>query len=733
MSTPGQPTHGNNPATTIINGHEVHLHDCNDAAHCPADCRQTNWIVVKFDRFVDYDFKQQLKQEHNLEVHDRLDSDDNTYLCKYTPPDLAPVNQLVAVSHLALYPTDAVAAADIETAPPAAENGSQGIHALSDDSGPTVTKLPYIISLHPNPEETPEQILRQLEALGAEHLDDEIVGDTIRVNLDPAVLPQAAAIDDVRAIENVLQHQPFTVRQRSILQFSDQASVASSKYKGKDQSVWVIDTGFDKGFDVRTKDKVHPAFKGRVLAAANSKGATDPADTHGHGTHVAGSVLGSLKAATGKDQTMYGISGSAPEAKLVSIALNFAKFPPVLDVLTQKVEDLGAPLTVNNSWGATWQGRQIPYTTANASIVDAVMWRNPSVCLVFAAGNDGEYVWNSDQKTQQQIGAYGAAKNCITVGASYSDHPVNGPEGYAYQPVDGTVHNTGEPVTFTSTGPTVEGRIKPDIVAPGAVVLSARSQGITPQNLKNTLSFGKPLSDDLLFMSGTSQATPAVTGCVAVLRGAWIQTVAKGDKTKAPTGALLKALLIHGAVDLVGTKFNYVSKLAKFDAGGNIIGTQPIGSTKVITMTAAPNAFQGYGRVDINNSLLPLTTAGAATGAGTLESTQKSVKGQKVKTVTIPRNAKTLTVTLAYTDVPGAALQNIITPYVVLTGPGSTHTPLPPTDPLGRTLVWKPSNVAKIVVPLTLTGPPATTADVYVDVQTAQANAPYALVWSCTV
>ena len=88
-------------------------------------------------------------------------------------------------------------------------------------------------------------------------------------------------------------------------------------------------------------------------------------------------------------------------------------------------------------------------------------------------------------------------------------------------------------------------------------------------------------------MAGTSQATPAVTGCVAILRGAF-----RAQQSKTPTGALLKALIVHGAVDLVGTQFTVVSRRSS--------GSQ---SSQQYQMTPAPNPFQGFGLVDINNSL----------------------------------------------------------------------------------------------------------------------------------
>jgi hypothetical protein len=72
--------------------------------------------------------------------------------------------------------------------------------------------------------------------------------------------------------------------------------------------VAVADTGFDTG----SRINVHPAFKGRVkkLYGLGRPGISD--DPHGHGTHVAGSVLGD-----GVSATEGNIRGTAPKARLV--------------------------------------------------------------------------------------------------------------------------------------------------------------------------------------------------------------------------------------------------------------------------------------------------------------------------------------------------------------------------------------------------------------------------------
>ena len=89
----------------------------------------------------------------------------------------------------------------------------------------------------------------------------------------------------------------------------------------------------------------------------------------------------------------------------------------------------------------------------------------------------------------------------------------------------------------------VQARSTEPVVAPGASILSTLSRAVKKASTDYGIS-----SDKLFYFSGgTSMATPLVAGCVAVLR-----EILRENGTPRPSAALIKALLINGAVELPG-------------------------------------------------------------------------------------------------------------------------------------------------------------------------------------
>lgn len=202
----------------------------------------------------------------------------------------------------------------------------------------------------------------------------------VRLTCDADDISRIEKLDAVRAIE---QHVPVTLYNnlaRGDLEIDSMGingeHAPKSQYEGKGQVIAVSDTGFDTG----SKTDTHLAFTGRVRAllpvGRKSTGQTN--DFQGHGTHVAGSVLGD-----GFSVEMGGkIRGSAPKAELVmqSLAMSSGHLSVPMnlwDLFTDPYLDHEARIATN-SWGPKWESvgyRQVGYDS-EANALDQFVWHN---------------------------------------------------------------------------------------------------------------------------------------------------------------------------------------------------------------------------------------------------------------------------------------------------------------------------------------------------------------------
>ncbi len=228
---------------------------------------------------------------------------------------------------------------------------------------------------------------------------------------------------------------------------------------GNGQIVGHSDSGLDNG---KNDNTLHSAFRGRVkkvFALGRPAPANDWSDRGGHGSHTAGSILGAGE-----------FPGIAPQAKLVhqsldDLAGSLSGIPTPLGKLFQPAYDEGARVH-SNSWGIPALDKQGNNVRGGEYLrgreVDAWSWNNGvprDMLIVFSAGNDGNGTMT--------VTAPGTGKNCLTVGASENLRPAGGNLG----------DNVNDLATFSSKGPTRENRIKPDVVAPGTWIASAKTQG----------------------------------------------------------------------------------------------------------------------------------------------------------------------------------------------------------------------------------------------------------------
>jgi hypothetical protein len=234
---------------------------------------------------------------------------------------------------------------------------------------------------------------------------------------------------------------------------------------------------------------------------------------------------------------------------------------------------------------------------------------NQELTVVFAAGNDGP--------GSGTIGSPGTAKNVIAVGAS---------ENVRQTGTDGCgVSNSGadsanDIISFSSRGPVNsaggDGRIKPDLVAPGTHI-----QGGVPQSNYDGSSACPgnqffPAGQTLYsWSSGTSQATPGVAGGATLVYQDFLN---KG--LGAPSPAMVKAYLMNSATYITGT-----------GAGGNL-----------------PSNSQGMGRMDLGRTF---------DGSPRILVDQTQLLGSTGQTYTatgsVASSAQPFRVTLAWTDAPG--------------------------------------------------------------------------------
>lgn len=376
----------------------------------------------------------------------------------------------------------------------------------------------------------------------------------IALTLEVSRIGDLLALDEVRWVEETPPPaQPFLDSVRTNIQ-AQALQEAPYGLSGAGVAVGVWDVGV-----VDT----HSDFAGR-LTIANPGG---PDGVRLHATHVAGIVGGS-----GSGSARWG--GYANQWRGVAPGVHIYSY----DTEQSASEHVGAIRTNHvvisqNSWGVTigsFFGNCDLYGdySFNAPEYDQIV--NGSafggrVSVVFAAGNgrkDGGAECTTD--VYFLIGPPGTAKNVITVGAINSDN------------------NTM--TAFSSWGPVQDGRLKPDLVAPGSQ--ASVDFGVTSTGTNNTYTV----------TSGTSMAAPAVSGAIALL----VEDFHSRYNGQDPLPSTVKGLLLHTAEDLgVGTtgcakgpdfasgygRLQAKAAVDHFRTGGFLVGQVLHGQTNSYTLT----------------------------------------------------------------------------------------------------------------------------------------------------
>ncbi|MGZ8899605.1 MAG: S8 family serine peptidase, partial [Limisphaerales bacterium] len=369
-------------------------------------------------------------------------------------------------------------------------------------------------------------------------------------------------------------------------------------FDGEGVTVAVADSGLNLG----EGEEMHPDLEGRVEAFFHYGNLLDASDENSHGTHVTGIIAGD--GASGETDEMgylYGL-GIAPKSRIVVQrlfdGLGGYEAPPSMAALTTDAVRSGAEIG-SNSWGEDTQGRYDVFAMEFDALVrdaDPATPGDQPYILEFSAGNSGP--------NERTIGSPAVAKNVIATGASQNERY----DFLIYAGMDGIAD-------FSSRGPCEDGRIKPDVSAPGTWIASLQSAGAGDENA------WMPISPLYQYQGGTSQAGPQVSGAAAV----FVQYYRETHNGATPSPALVKAALINSATDM-----------------DNSVSSAEGGTTFV------PNNDEGWGRVDLTQLI------GSERGYDFTDQTSLLRTGQTFeKRLFLASGDIPLKVTLAYTDVPG--------------------------------------------------------------------------------
>lgn len=537
----------------------------------------------------------------------------------------------------------------------------------------------WTVTVQTLPDADLDSLAKQVKALGgavqAQSAND--FAGYLRLSLPANHLPDVTALDEVLWVEPYFEPQLYNDVGGGTIMRASEVRTSLGLY-GSGQTVAVADTGLDVG---TTGTAMSDDFEGRIvegqaICAYFQGGRTTWNDFGGHGTHVAGSVLGSGQNSGSNPTThQYGgsFAGVAPESQLVFQSIDNAPGGSLecipMDLSTYvfgPAHDLGARVHTN-SWGGPTGDQENPYGGYDSlsQAADQAAWTYKNLLILYAAGNSGTDANADGVIDPDSLGSPGTAKNVLTVGASENVRldTTNawGGDDYPVPPINGdrVADNAAGMAAFSSRGPTDDGRIKPDVAAPGTNIISARSHD------PDAGTGWGVYDDDYLYMGGTSMSTPLTAGAAAVVRE-WLTRI---KSVANPSAALMKAVLVNGAADM---------------SPGQYTSPQEIPA-------ARPNNVTGWGRVDLVGSVDPpaprkvwfkdhttgLSTGGSveyalSIGASQMQGRGEGETGRQGDEET--HHPATPTPTPTPTSVPALPHHSITpAPFVAATGSGNIH------------------------------------------------------------
>jgi len=306
-------------------------------------------------------------------------------------------------------------------------------------------KIPVIIQFNTKPTNSH---INSLETLGAKIKYKYGIIDAVALSISSDLIEQISQMSFIKSVE--YDAETRIVLAQSALQIKANRVWLEHGIEGKNIRIAVLDTGIDNE---------HQDLQNVILEKDFTGEGTD--DEHGHGTHVASIIAGSGKSSAG----LY--KGIASKASLMDIKVLNKQGSGRLSDTIAGIEYA----VINNADVISMSlGAIIPCNGLDATSLASDVAVKKGIVVVVAAGNSGPLPGT--------IGSPGCAREVITVGA---------------------VDHLDKIAVFSSRGPTLDGRVKPDIVAPGVLITAAKSGG------------------GYTIMSGTSMSTPMVSGVVALI------------------------------------------------------------------------------------------------------------------------------------------------------------------------------------------------------------------------
>src|ERR1700693_586705 len=372
-------------------------------------------------------------------------------------------------------------------------NAASGRRPYTDEQPPVPAnkRRGRIAAMRKTGELATHRIAEDVEQDGTVILQTFWLTHSVHASANERQIEKAASRGDVKSLNSVKRELATCLDTSRALINADQVA-NNLGFNGAGISVAVIDTGIDAS---------HPALAAVVTNQIDLTGLGN-ADGFGHGTHCAGIVAS-------QDKTFTGI---APGASLIAIRImdNGGSMTAANGVAGLQAAVTAGANVASNSWGFThahgvWSdsdGTCILCTAADNAMAAGVV-------VVVAAGEEDN---DSSGGLDTHLRCPGMARSVITVAASDKADAM---------------------ASFSSIGPTPDGRTKPDITAPGVNINSCKAVGTALGPVVDP-------AGNFIMLSGTSMATPHIAGVAALML----------SKTPTLTPAQVKGILMASTVTL---------------------------------------------------------------------------------------------------------------------------------------------------------------------------------------